>query len=129
MWSTIAAIVFLINSYVDCIVIAKNTKFVGSNLQGCRFYKAYLVKADFSGADLGGASLEDTSMDDANLKNAVAVGSYFSSSILDTASVENADFTDAQLPLKAIPILCEREDAKGTNPVTGADTRESLMCP
>ena len=26
-------------------VIAKNTLFMGSNLQGCRFYKAYLVSA------------------------------------------------------------------------------------
>ena len=25
-------------------VIAKGTKFAGSNLQGCRFYKAYLVR-------------------------------------------------------------------------------------
>ena len=78
-------------------MIAKATTFAGSNLQGCRFYKAYLVRTNFAGADLRGASLEDTSMDEANLQNAVATGAYFSSSILDTASVENADFTDAQV--------------------------------
>jgi uncharacterized protein YjbI with pentapeptide repeats len=78
-------------------VIAKTTNFAGSNLQGCRFFKAYLVKANFEGSDLRGASLEDTSMDGANLRNAIASGAYFSTSILDVESVENADFTDAQV--------------------------------
>jgi hypothetical protein len=62
------------------------------------------------------------------LTNAVAVGSYFSSSINDAKSIENADFTDAQIPIKTLKLLCDRKDATGTNPVTGADTRESLMC-
>ena len=68
-------------------------------------------------------------MDGASLKNALAAGSYFSNSILDTATVENADFTDAQFPLKVLPLLCDREDMKGTNPITGVDTRDSAMCP
>lgn len=110
-------------------VIAKGTNFAGSNLQGCRFYKSYLVNADFTGSDITGASLEGTSMDGASLKNVVAKGSYFSNSILDTASVENADFSDAQFPPKVLPLLCDRPDMKGTNPTTGADTRESAMCP
>lgn len=76
-----------------------------------------------------GALLEDTSMNGANLKDANAAGAYFGSSILDVKSLENANFTDATLPLKAIPLVCSRDDLKGTNPVTGADTRESLMCP
>lgn len=110
-------------------VLAKGTNFAKSNLQGCRFYKAYLVNADFTDSDIRGVSMEDTSMDGASLKNAIATGSYFSVSILDTKSVENADFTDAQFPVKAVPQLCDREDLKGTNPVTGVDTRESVMCP
>lgn len=55
-------------------MIAKKTNFKESNLQGCRFYKAYLVAADFTKADLRGASLEDTSMDDAILTGANAAG-------------------------------------------------------
>ena len=90
--------------------------------------KNSLVRTDFTGADLRGASLEDTSMDEASLKNAVAVGAYFSKSVVDADSIENADFTDAQIPTKTQLLMCERPDAKGTNPVTGADTRESLMC-
>ena len=88
-----------------------------------------LVKTDFSGADLRGASLEDTSMDEANLKNAVAAGAYFSKSIADAGTLENVDFSDAQIPVKTLPILCDRDDVKGSNPTTGVDTRESLMCP
>eukprot|EP00980_Cylindrotheca_fusiformis_P004844 scaffold1034_cov127-Cylindrotheca_fusiformis.AAC.25 len=110
-------------------VLAKGTNFAKSNLQGCRFYKAYLVNTDFTDADIRGVSMEDTSMDGASLKNAIASGSYFSTSILDTKSVENADFTDAQFPVKVLPLLCDRADLKGTNPVTGVDTRESVMCP
>lgn len=110
-------------------VIAKATSFAKSNLQGCRFYKAYLVAADFTGADLRGASLEDTSMDGAVFKDANAAGAYFSASILDAKDLENADFTDAQFPAKTLSQMCARDDVRGTNPQTGVDTRESLMCP
>jgi uncharacterized protein YjbI with pentapeptide repeats len=91
-----------------------------------------LVKADFTNANLRGASLEDTSMDEAILTNAVAVGTYFSSSILQTASLQNVDFTDASFPPKVLNQLCQRADIinnDSTNPVTGVSTRESLMCP
>lgn len=114
---------------IFCTVLAKKTSFAGSNLQGCRFYKAYLVQVDFTGADLRGASLEDTSMDEANLKNVNAAAAYFSRSILDVKNLENIDLTDAQVPVKALPLLCDRPDLKGTNPVTGVDTRDSIMCP
>lgn len=68
-------------------------------------------------------------MDDANFKNAIAAGAYFSNSILDAKSLENADFTDAQMPSKTLIQVCERDDIKGKNPVTGVETAESLMCP
>jgi hypothetical protein len=67
-------------------------------------------------------------MDDANLKNIIAVGSYFGQSLLDVKTLEGGDFTDAQIPIKTLKLVCEREDVKGSNPVTGVDTRESLMC-
>jgi uncharacterized protein YjbI with pentapeptide repeats len=87
------------------------------------------VNADFTDADIRGASLEGTSMDGASLKGALAVGTYFGDSILEAGTLENADFTDAQFPMKAQPLLCLRDDLKGTNPVTGVDTRDSAMCP
>ena len=62
-------------------------------------------------------------------QNAVAIGSYFGATIIDTGNIENADFTDAQFPPKTLALMCDRPDMKGTNPTTGADTRESAMCP
>ncbi len=108
--------------------IAKETSFKGSNLQGTRFFKAYLVNADFTGADLRGASLEDTSLDGASLKQADVRGAYFSRSLEDVGSIEGADFSDASLPPKLLPVICMRDDATGTNVATGVSTRESLMC-
>ncbi len=67
-------------------------------------------------------------MDDANLKNIIAVGSYFGQSLLDVKTMEGGDFTDAQIPIKTLKLVCEREDVMGSNPVTGVDTRDSLMC-
>jgi uncharacterized protein YjbI with pentapeptide repeats len=87
-----------------------------------------LVRTDFSNADIRGASLEDTSMDDADLSGVIAVGAYFSASLKDAKSLVNADFTDAQIPPKTLNSICNRPDVQGTNPKTGVDTRESLMC-
>jgi len=61
-------------------------------------------------------------MDGASLKDANAAGAYFSKSLLDVASLENADFTDAQIPDKTLILVCERDDVTG-------NTRDSLMCP
>ena len=86
------------------------------------------VNTNFEGADVRGVSFEDTSMDNANLKDIVAVGSYFGQSLVDVKTLENGDFTDATIPPKTLKQVCDREDVKGTNPTTGADTRDSLMC-
>ena len=56
-------------------------------------------------------------------------GAYLSASIANVATIEGADFTDAQMPEFTLKTLCERADIKGINPKTGASTSESLMCP
>ncbi|KAL7538088.1 hypothetical protein ACHAXR_009716 [Thalassiosira sp. AJA248-18] len=109
-------------------VLAKATTFANSNLQGCRFYNSFLPESNFEGADVRGASFERNNMDNANLRNVNAGGAYFGDSLLDVKSMEGADFTDASIPPKLLNSICEREDVKGTNPDTGVDTRDSLMC-
>jgi uncharacterized protein YjbI with pentapeptide repeats len=68
-------------------------------------------------------------MDGASLRGANAAGAYFSASLLEAGSLENVDFTDAQIPLKTLSLVCARDDVRGTHPTTGVDTRESLLCP
>lgn len=110
-------------------VLANDVSFKNAKLSGTRFYKANLNKADFTNADLSGASLEDAGLEGTILDNAILSGAYLSSSFEDAGSIKNVDFSDALMPTKTTTNLCKRPDATGTNPVTGSDTRDSLMCP
>lgn len=109
-------------------VLAKNTNFHNSNLQGATFVKANLVNADFSGADLRGATFVDAVLDGSSLKDARAERAVFSASILDIGNLENADLTDSLWPSKLRIMLCDMDELKGTNPVTGVETQESVLC-
>lgn len=42
--------------------------------------------------------------------------------------ISGADFTDALIRKDVAKTLCLRPDAKGTNPTTEVDTRDSLLC-
>ncbi|CAM9825854.1 unnamed protein product [Pylaiella littoralis] len=108
--------------------IAKEVNFSGSDLRGVRFFKADLKKANFTGANLGTASLEEADLDGTILTNAVAAGSYFGNNVNNVGDISGADFTDALIRKDVAKSLCARPDAKGTNPTTGTDTRESLLC-
>eukprot|EP00752_Nemacystus_decipiens_P007569 g6762.t1 len=107
--------------------IAKEVNFSGSDLRGVRFFKADLKKANFSGANLGTASLEEADLDGTIFTNAVATGSYFNN-MDNVGDISGADFTDALIRKDVAKALCARPDAKGTNPTTGTDTRDSLLC-
>mmetsp|Transcript_4335 Transcript_4335/g.13111 ORF Transcript_4335/g.13111 Transcript_4335/m.13111 type:complete len:189 (-) Transcript_4335:905-1471(-) len=109
--------------------IARGTHFESADLRGARFFKSDLREADFSAANLSAASLEGCSLRDAVFTNADLQNAYFSESILEARDFKNVDFTDALMPEFVIPKLCNRSDVTGTNPKTGVDTRESLMCP
>ncbi|EKX35473.1 hypothetical protein GUITHDRAFT_97823, partial [Guillardia theta CCMP2712] len=107
---------------------AKEAKFVGTKLRGTRFFKADLTGADFTGADLSTASLEDAKLDGVVLKNAILSNSYTNLGLDKVKDISGADFTDALVRPDILAKLCKRSDATGTNPVTKADTRESLGC-
>ena len=63
-------------------------------------------------------------------QNAVVRDMYVSGSTLfeGIKSIENTDWTDTYLRRDQVKYLCAHPTAKGTNPTTGVDTRESLMC-
>lgn len=69
---------------------------------------ANLRKADLTGANLSGAYISSTTK-------------------FNGARLEDSDWTDTLLRKDQQNYLCSL--AKGTNPMTGNDTRESLFCP
>ena len=80
--------------------------------------------------DMTLANVELAQFNRANLKNTIFREVYVVGSTLfeGVASIEGADFTDTQLRKDQRKYLCSLESAKGTNPTTGVDTRESLLC-
>ena len=105
----------------------RNSDFSGSNVQGVRFFGASLAGVNFEGADMRYADLESTRMTRANLKNALLEGAYMTNTMLEGANIEGADFTDALLRPLTEEMLCKI--ATGTNPTTGRNTKDTLLCP
>lgn len=106
---------------------AKRATFVNAQMHNCQFQKADLRYSDFTGADLSGAALELCTLTDAVFDNAIMEAAYIGDGMADAKSIEGADFTDAIIASSYVQSqLCKK--AKGTNPVTGVDTRDSLLC-
>lgn len=110
--------------------IVRDTNFKGTNLVGSSFFDATVDGSDFEGADMTLANVEMAQFNRANLKDAVVREMYVSGATLfeGLKSIENTDWTDTMLRRDQQKYLCAHPTAKGTNPTTGVDTRESLMC-
>mmetsp|Transcript_17023 Transcript_17023/g.32213 ORF Transcript_17023/g.32213 Transcript_17023/m.32213 type:complete len:279 (-) Transcript_17023:357-1193(-) len=110
--------------------IVRNANFKGSNLVGASFFDATLDGTDFEDTDMTQVNLEMAQLSRANLKNAVVREMYVGgATIFDgIKNIENTDWTDTYLSKYQKKLLCNHPTAIGTNPVTGVDTRESLMC-
>jgi len=118
----------------------------GADLQNNEFVKYDLSYQDLGEANLQGAYMsvttaKNSSFKSANMKDLIAYAVRFDNadlsdanltngelmkSVFDGATIDGADFTDANLDLKTRKSLCER--ATGTNSQTGIDTFESLEC-
>jgi uncharacterized protein YjbI with pentapeptide repeats len=105
----------------------KQSNFSNSNLRGVSFFAANLESVNLDGADLTNATLDSARLIKANLSNAVLEGAFAASARFDGAIIDGADFTDALLRPDEQKKLCKV--AKGINPKTGRDTRDTLLCP
>ena len=104
----------------------RQANFSGADLHGAILTQAAFPEANFAGADLSGTLMDKVDftgvdLSGANLTSAIASGSSFHG-----ATVTNADFTDALIDRLDQRSLCQ--DAEGTHPSTGVDTRLSLGC-
>ncbi|MDY7014304.1 MAG: pentapeptide repeat-containing protein [Cyanobacteriota bacterium] len=104
----------------------KGANFSKANLHGAVFNGVNLTEANWQGADFTDGIAYLSNFKGANLKEAIFVDAVLLRSTFDDADISGADFSYAVLDGVQQKKLCDR--ASGVNPVTGADTRESLAC-
>ncbi len=104
----------------------RESNFSGADLRGVSFFSANLDNANLEGADLRTTTLDTARFSRANLTNALLEGAFAFNAKFDGAIIDGADFTDVEMRQDAHDLLCKT--AKGTNPVTGRETRKTLDC-
>lgn len=104
----------------------RGSNFSHTDLRGVSFFGANLEGANLEGANLMNATLDTARLSSANLTNAVLEGAFAFNAKFDGAVIDGTDFTDVEVRQDAQVLLCKT--AKGTNPVTKRETRDTLNC-
>mmetsp|Transcript_18795 Transcript_18795/g.56026 ORF Transcript_18795/g.56026 Transcript_18795/m.56026 type:complete len:211 (-) Transcript_18795:173-805(-) len=105
----------------------KGANFSKSNLTNVSLFGANLADANLSGANFSLANLGQANLEGANLSQTNVSGAIMSSARFNSKTIlDGADFTDVIVRKDVNDLLCKL--AKGTNEMTGNDTRESLNC-
>ncbi|KAK9862040.1 hypothetical protein WJX84_012263 [Apatococcus fuscideae] len=107
--------------------VMRQTNFSGSNMRGVSMFGVVAKEAKFVGTDLSTADLSSGDFEGADFTNANLSGASVANARFQGAKLEGSDWTDVVLRKDQIRYLCS--SAQGQNPKTGNDTRESLMCP
>lgn len=104
----------------------RRTNLQGTNFHNADLFGAHLEQADLTGADLTAATLDSALMKYTNLTNANLEGAYAINTVFKNVTIDGADFTDVLLMDDVLAELCPV--AQGTNPTTGRNTRDTLLC-
>ena len=111
--------------------VVRSANFEKANLRTASFFDADLANSNFKGAKMAEVNLEMADLTNVDLTNADLTNAYMTGAIVNgpkgkLEKIDNTDWTDAQLRKDQRTYLCTI--AKGENPVTGVETRMSLMC-